>query len=151
MIPLLLGALLGLPSAAQSTDSILSACETARAVAARVLSLETRLERDVAVTDAFAPSPAPERRGCRIYGRSDDDRIAAPVDDLFVALQAVGWHLVLEYMADGPDGSVVGMIVGPALCIIDGNWDGGDDSDTTYVPVPGYDLEVRCFRRAPNH
>lgn len=147
MSPLLLAALLGLPAAAQSADSILSACETARSVAARVLSLETRLERDVVVADVFATSPAPERRGCRISGRSDEDLIAAPVDDLFLALQAMGWHLVLEYMADGPDGSVVGMTVGPALCIIEGNWDGGDDSDTTYVPVPGFDLEVRCFRR----
>jgi len=148
MTPMLLAALLGLPAITQSRDSILLACETAQHVAARVLSLETHLERDVLVADAFAPSSVPERRGCRISGRRDDDRITAPVDEMFEALQAAGWQLVLEYMADGPDGSVVGMTVGPALCIIEGTWDGGDDSDTTYVPMPGYDLEVRCFRRS---
>ena len=80
-------------------------------------------------------------------GHTDADGSPAPVDDLAEALGAIAWQRVLEYQADGPDGSVTGITVGSVLCIIRGQWDGGDDSDTTYVPAPGYDLDVSCFRR----
>jgi len=139
-----------LPSASvlPQPDSILAACQTVQRTTRRVLMLETRLETDVDVTNDFAPD-APRRRGCRVGGHTDEDRVAAPVDDLAEALEAEGWHRLLAYQADGPDGSLTGLTVGPALCVIRGQWDGGDDSDTTYVPVPGYDLDVQCFRRAP--
>jgi hypothetical protein len=127
-------------------DSVLAACQTVQRTARRVLMLETRLEADVEVTNEFV-HVSPQRRGCRVAGHTDEDRVAAPVDDLAEALVAEGWERLLAYQADGPDGSLTGLSVGPVLCVISGRWDGGDDSDTTYVPVPGYDLDVQCFRR----
>jgi hypothetical protein len=127
-------------------DSVLAACQTVQRTARRVLMLETRLEADVDVTNDFVHE-SPERRGCRVSGHTDEDGVATPVDDLAEALAAVGWDRLLAYQADGPDGSLTGLAIGPALCVIRGQWDGGDDSDTTYVPVPGYDLEAQCFLR----
>ena len=130
-------------------DSVPAACETVRELAGRVLRLDTRLDPDIDVTNEFAARGSQARRGCRVSGHADDDRIAAPVETLVEAMQAHGWRALLEYQADGPDGSLMGLILGPTLCVVRGAWDGGDDSDTTYVPVPGYDLDVSCFRHTP--
>jgi len=134
----------------QSPDSIHAACATAQQLARRVLELETRLESDVVVINDFAPASRRERTGCRVFGHTDEDRVGAPVDAMLAAFQAKGWQLLMAYGADGPDGSSTGLAVGPALCLLRGSWDGGDDSDTTYVPAPGYDLEITCFRRTPD-
>jgi len=40
------------------------------------------------------------------------------------------------YMADGPDGTTLGLKSRTVFCLIEGKWDGGDDTDTTYVPLP---------------
>jgi len=146
LVPLL--ALLPPAPAAPQPDSILAACQTVQRMARRVLMLETRLEVDVDLANEFVHE-SPQRHGCRVGGHTDEDRVAAPVDDLAEALEAEGWHRLLTYQADGPDGSLTGLTVGPALCVIRGQWDGGDDSDSTYVPTPGYDLDVQCFRRTP--
>ena len=131
----------------QSPDSIRAACATAQRLARSTLMLETRLEHDVTVVNDFAPVGRRERMGCRVFGHTDEDRVAAPVDVMLDALQSEGWRPLWAYGADGPDGSSIGVTVGPVLCLLRGRWDGGDDSDTTYVPAPGYDLEITCFRR----
>lgn len=133
----------------QRPDSVLAGCETAQLLARRVLGLETTLEPRAAVINDFLGRQARPRPGCRVSGRTDADRGPAPVDDLVAALQAEGWQALLAYMADGPDGAHVGLRRGPALCLIRGSWDGGDDRDPAYVPAPGYALEVKCFRRTP--
>ena len=130
----------------QPTDSVRGACMTAQRLAERVLALETTLERDVRVINEFAPEGRRERTGCRVFGHADEDRMVSPVDRMLEALQQEDWQPLWAYGADGPDGSLMGMSVGPVLCLLRGSWDGGDDSDTTYVPVPGYDLEITCFR-----
>jgi hypothetical protein len=133
----------------QSPDSVRAACMTGQRLAQHVLTLETTLERDASVVNEFAPQGRRERTGCRVFGHTDEGRTVAPVDLMLEALQVEGWRPLWEYGADGPDGSLMGMSVGPVLCLLRGRWDGGDDSDTTYVPVPGYDLEITCFRRTP--
>jgi hypothetical protein len=66
-------------------------------------------------------------------------------DPLTRRLESSGWQsLVTNYSADGPDGSVVGFRWEDTVCIVDGRWDGGDDSDTTYVPAPGYEVVMTC-------
>lgn len=63
------------------------------------------------------------------------------------ALQAAGWTQADGYSADGPDGTVMGFVTKRFLCVVEGRWDGGDDSDSTYVPEPGCELTVTCVPR----
>jgi len=57
----------------------------------------------------------------------------------------LGWTEDLAYAADGPDGSAFAFRKGVALCVFRAHWDGGDDSDPTYVPEDRYDIEVDCL------
>jgi hypothetical protein len=72
---------------------------------------------------------------------------APGTDAIDAALQKAGWVYELNYSADGPDGTYFALICDQALVEIDGSWDGGDDTDTTYVPVPGEAVELRCVPR----
>jgi hypothetical protein len=63
------------------------------------------------------------------------------------ALQEAGWAPAYGYSADGPDGSVMGFVTKRFLCVVEGRWDGGDDSDSTYVPQPGCQVTVTCVPR----
>ncbi len=57
----------------------------------------------------------------------------------------LGWTDDYEYGADGPDGSAFAFRKGSILCVFRAHWDGGDDSDPTYVPEDRYDVEVDCL------
>lgn len=85
-----------------------------------------------------------------LHGRYTSHTTAAPgtmaIED---ALKAAGWDLDNRYSADGPDGTYLALACDEALVEITGSWDGGDDSDTTYVPAPGETVELRCVPRPP--
>jgi hypothetical protein len=36
------------------------------------------------------------------------------------------------------------------LCRVEGRWDGGDESDSTYIPSPGEHIELTCVPRVPD-
>jgi hypothetical protein len=57
----------------------------------------------------------------------------------------LGWTEDLAYAADGPDGSAFAFRSGPVRCFFRAHWDGGDDSDPTYVPEDRYEIEVDCL------
>jgi hypothetical protein len=59
---------------------------------------------------------------------------------------ASNWTEDYSYAADGPDGSAFAFRNGPVLCVFRAHWDGGDDSDPTYVPDDRYDVEVDCMK-----
>ena len=63
------------------------------------------------------------------------------------ALQAAGWVPAQGYAADGDDGTAMGFVTKRFLCVVEGRWDGGDPSDSTYVPRPGCELTVTCVPR----
>jgi hypothetical protein len=65
------------------------------------------------------------------------------------ALQQAGWAYLLHYQADGPNGESQGYRSRESLCIVRWSWDGGDNSDSTYVPSDAWDLEVACARWEP--
>jgi len=69
--------------------------------------------------------------------------------DLADGLAAAGWVDVPRYTADGPDGSIFGMRSRETLCIFRGSWDGGDDSDSSYVPSPEWELVAHCAPQEP--
>jgi hypothetical protein len=41
----------------------------------------------------------------------------------------------------------MGLVSRRYLCVVEAQWDGGDDVDTTYVPVPWCTLTVTCVPR----
>jgi hypothetical protein len=61
------------------------------------------------------------------------------------AFQDAKWmSMEATYSADGPDGSDIGYSRDELLCVIEGRWDGGDDSDTAVIPGPDFDVFVTC-------
>jgi hypothetical protein len=60
-----------------------------------------------------------------------------------------GWSDRTTISADGPDGTVVGLYHQGVTCILRGQWDGGDDSDTTYVPSDTLEVHLACARAIP--
>jgi hypothetical protein len=76
-----------------------------------------------------------------------NDTSACPNSALEDALTAAGWIPDYDYQADGTDGGDLGFLSRHALCVIEARWDGGDDSDTTYVPVPGCTVTLTCVPR----
>lgn len=56
-----------------------------------------------------------------------------------------GW--CADKMADGPDGISYRALKDGIFCAVDGRWDGGDDSDPTYVPSPQSEVIVKCASR----
>lgn len=60
-------------------------------------------------------------------------------------LNADGW--CGDRNADGPDGTSYRTLKKNVFCLIEGRWDGGDDSDPKYVPSPRYEVTVRCANK----
>lgn len=72
---------------------------------------------------------------------------APGVERIAEALQRAGWAEDMVYSADGPDGTSFAYVCREALCVVQASWDGGDDTDTTYVPVPGESVSLICVPR----
>lgn len=70
-----------------------------------------------------------------------------PFVDVEKALLDSGWVEMFGYSADGPDGSNMGYLSKNFFCLVEGTWDGGDDSDESYVPAPGCNVTVTCVPR----
>lgn len=66
----------------------------------------------------------------------------SPIDQISNLLTEEGWTQNYEYSADGPDGTTFSLRKGDDCCIVHGRWDGGDDSDTTYIPLDNYQVIV---------
>jgi hypothetical protein len=79
------------------------------------------------------------REGQPAWGGSDDS--------LPPALQRSGadWRRLSQYDADGPDGSLSGYQHAQIRCTVAQSWDGGDDSDSTYVAEVWYRQEMTCW------
>lgn len=69
-----------------------------------------------------------------------------PIQRLVEILTADGWKERAEESADSPDGSAITLVKDAVACRIRGQWDGGDDTDSTYVPSDVYQVIVRCER-----
>jgi len=84
--------------------------------------------------------------GCEFITRGSD---MVSSSGLFEAMEkafdGAGWmSMGGMYSADGPDGSDLGYSHDGLLCVIEGRWDGGDDSDPTITPGPEFDVFVTC-------
>jgi len=75
------------------------------------------------------------------------DTTACPNEAIGDLLTKAGWVPDYGYSADGTDGSDMGYVTATYLCVIEAQWDGGDDTDTTYVPPPGCEVRVTLVLR----
>ena len=89
----------------------------------------------------------------RVYGLRasfSTARADCPGDDaLRRGLEAAGWAEDFQYSADGPDGTTFAYVCHEALGFVEMSWVGGDESDSTFVPPPGYTLKLTCVPRPP--
>jgi hypothetical protein len=93
--------------------------------------------------------PVPEAV-CVIAWKDSTSR-AGSLTSLYNRLEQSGWKRRENlFWADGPDGEAFAFSRGRAACIVGGHWDGEDDSDSTYVPKPGFEIEASCFRDRPD-
>ena len=124
-----------------------STCDTlARLIKVPAVQL-LAVARDSSLRDPMSDTPG-WRRGCIIAMEDPADTAGAPMPLLEQWFTSRGW-VYAPYSADGPDGEVFGYTDFHRLCVVRGSWDGGDDSDTTYVPAPGYELWVMCAPATP--
>jgi len=86
------------------------------------------------------------RWACRVLAAGRTRREAFSVDTVLRGFTARGWNDGTMISADGPDGTVQGVHRGGVTCLLEGRWDGGDDSDSTYVPSDTIEVRVACTR-----
>jgi len=84
--------------------------------------------------------------GCEFVARGSDTASSSGLlEAMEKAFDGAGWtSMEASYSADGPDGSVLGYSREGLLCVLEGRWDGGDDSDPTVIPGPEFDVLVTC-------
>jgi hypothetical protein len=63
------------------------------------------------------------------------------------AFRGAGWVENARYGSDGADGTSFAYFCREALCNVEMAWEGEDESDTTYVPKPGFSLTLTCVPR----
>ena len=88
-----------------------------------------------------------ERPGCLVVASGSWKELGDqpnPIDRLLTALAAEGWQQDLRQAADGPYGTQCALVKGDAVCLIRGRWDGGDDTDSTYVGSDVYQVSILC-------
>ena len=85
--------------------------------------------------------------GYAIHALVTRDSTSCLLGEMERALASRGWAMHHGYSADGPDGSAMGFVKAQYLCVVQGSWDGGDDSDPTYEPEIGCEMIVTCVPR----
>ncbi len=81
--------------------------------------------------------------------RSDLPGAPDPFAVLDRTLPTMGWTLDESSRADGPDGMVYAFHRGALICVVEGRWEGGDESDTTQVLDPWKSVLVDVASAAP--
>jgi hypothetical protein len=84
--------------------------------------------------------------GCEFAVRGSDTVSSSSLfEAIEKAFHETDWKsMEAAYSADGPDGSDVGYSRDGLLCVMEGRWDGGDDSDSTVIPGSDFDVFVTC-------
>ena len=149
------------PEASESTPvptvaypSLAAACDLVQRAMTGRLQVSVARGDSVEFENEFVRA---RRTGCELKARGTFVRERADTatgstgsdGDLADALKDAGWVEVSRYTADGPDGSIAGMRSRETVCIFTWSWDGGDDSDSTYVPSDQWDLVTHCARQQP--
>ena len=97
------------------------------------------------IGDSFLPPDATARRlACHVAGTLPNGLDPGAPERLY--WPAAGWGDVFRRTADGPDGAVRTFQREWVRCQVSEEWDGGDDTDSTYVPDPFYRERTMCWR-----
>jgi hypothetical protein len=124
-------------------DPVLRACDLIAEIA----------RRPNGVTIARSIGPFPDERdgrtrfGCSVSLEGSMTALRGgsnPVELLRERFAARGWLEDGNHAADGPDGTMFAFVRDGVICIFEGRWDGGDDSDPTYKPDDAYKGTARC-------
>jgi hypothetical protein len=81
------------------------------------------------------------------YHMTVTDTTLCPFVDVEKALTDAGWVEMFGYSADGTDGGNMGYLSKNFFCLVEGTWDGGDDTVENYVATPGCKVTVTCVPR----
>ena len=84
---------------------------------------------------------------CLRMSYAHHDSTAPGYEQIDEGLRGAGWVVDDRFDADGTDGTRFVLFCREAMVEIDATWDGGDDSDSTYVYVPGQSVTLRCIPR----
>ena len=68
----------------------------------------------------------------------------AAIDSLLEWLRARGWVDSTTISADGPDGTILGVRRRGVTCLVEGRWDGGDDTDTSAARSDTVEVHLAC-------
>lgn len=94
-----------------------------------------------------------QRSGCRITATDTlpADLPKRPLELVWQTLAEHGWDVEPSYIADSPEGSMLGMRRESILCVLQHYWATETDDERAAVPdqPAPYDLSVECFREAP--
>jgi hypothetical protein len=124
-----------------------AACRTAREyLGDRVGAV---IAQDSAADLSTAYPQGAGRLSCQVVARGHAAQPNLVLDSLVAHFRGAGWGSALVFDADGPDGSTVGLHSAGTTCILHAGWDGGDDTDSTYVPADTLLLQVDCAPTAP--
>jgi hypothetical protein len=142
------------PAPTAAYPSLAAACDLVQQAMTERLQVSVARADSVGFENEFV---AARRTGCGLkasgtFARARADTTTPSRDsegDLAAVLAAAGWADIPRYTADGPDGSIAGMRSRETVCIFTWRWDGGDDSDSTYVPSDKWDLVAHCARHEP--
>lgn len=124
-----------------------TACDTAYAIVTKVAGTKTR--RSIgSFKDEMFREPIP---GCRVQidgSFTKAGKTGAAADVLARGLEAQGWQKILEFSADGHDGTSFALRKGGVACLVRGEWDGGADDEPGNAPVDPYKVSVICGHAA---
>jgi len=68
----------------------------------------------------------------------------SPIDQWRKEFAARGWQEDTNHSADGPDGTSFAYVRAGVICMFQGRWDGGDDTDPTVKPDDEYKEAGQC-------
>lgn len=70
----------------------------------------------------------------------DSENVFFNFEKLYKYLNDNNYQAVNSCMADGPDGTEQAYLKSGVMLLVVGQWDGGDDADSTYVPSKYFEL-----------
>lgn len=121
---------------------VLEACDVADTLLQRAPGT-TRRRVDPIPFDSAWGEPV-GRTACRVAAVGHVPGEYAIIDSLIAWLTERGWDTRTSIAADGPDGTVQGLRRSGVTCVIEGRWDGGDDSDPAYMPSDSIEVRLTC-------
>jgi hypothetical protein len=101
--------------------------------------------RDTSVAACVVQATQAHERRSKTGGSAAGKDAGQDTVPALVASTKPTWVSLLPYNADGPDGNLVGYQRSAVRCTVASSWDGGDDSDSTYVPEDWFKEETSCW------